>query len=313
MSKSSSSAVALLPKELAEADANQIMLFIDYLWAQDGLSTHTLDSYRTDLSLFARWLLTISSSLLAADSADIQRFLAFRSEHHYSSRSTARLLSCLRRFYAYLLESGIITQEPTARIESPKLSNPLPHSLSEEEVELLLSMPDLDELIGIRDKAMLELMYASGLRVSELVSLEFNGIDLIQGAIRVTGKGSKERLVPFGEQAGAAIERYLKFARNQYIGHQTCEYLFISKQGKKMTRQTFWHRIKFYAKLAGISRHLSPHTLRHAFATHLLAHGADLRSLQMLLGHSDLSTTQIYTHIEKERLKLIHQTHHPRG
>lgn len=300
-------------KTLATADEQQIALFIDSLWMHDGLSEHTLSSYRTDLKLFARWLFPRNETLKQVSATTLQEFIAFRSQGSYSSRSTARMLSCLRRFYAYLLEMDLIAQDPTAKIVSPKLPKALPHSLSESEVEQLLAAPNSEVAIEVRDIAMLELMYASGLRVSELISVEFSQISLVQGVVRVLGKGSKERLVPFGEQALTAIESYIKIARAELLDGKTCDFLFVSKRGKKMTRQTFWYRIKHYAKIAGISKHLSPHTLRHAFATHLLSHGADLRTLQMLLGHSDLSTTQIYTHIAKERLKSIHAQHHPRG
>lgn len=291
----------------------QIALFIDNLWMHDGLSQNTLESYRTDLTLFSQWLLNENSELTEVDTQTLQSYLAFRYQQNYSMRSTARLLSSLRRFYAYGLEQNLMSVDPTVKIESPKLAKSLPHTLSETDIEQLLAAPDPDETIGSRDLAMLELMYASGLRVSELIALEFYQISLPEGVVRVLGKGNKERLVPFGEEATAAIEHYLKFSRSLLLGHKVCDFLFVSKRGQKMTRQTFWHRIKYYAQLAGIKKHLSPHTLRHAFATHLLAHGADLRTLQLLLGHSDLSTTQIYTHIAKERLKSIHLEHHPRG
>ncbi|TQV76780.1 site-specific tyrosine recombinase XerD [Aliikangiella marina] len=299
--------------KLTQADEQQISLFVDHLWMHDGLSQHTLNSYRTDLTLFARWLALQSSSLIEADNGLIQSFVAARGAHQYSARSTARMLSCLRRFFGYCLETGLLEKDPTAQIVSPKLAKSLPHSLSESDIEALLAAPDKEDLLGIRDLAMLELMYASGLRVSELIAIEFSQISLHQGVLRVLGKGSKERLVPFGENAADAVERYLKTTRPNFLGNRACDHLFISKRGQAMTRQTFWYRIKFYAQQAGIKKHLSPHTLRHAFATHLLAHGADLRTLQMLLGHSDLSTTQIYTHIAKERLKNLHAVHHPRG
>lgn len=300
-------------KLIATADEQQIALFIDSLWMHDGLSPHTLSSYRTDLNLFARWILVKRITLLQVSADVLQEFIAVRGEDKYSARSTARMLSCLRRFYAYLLELNLVSEDPTAKVVSPKLPKALPHSLSESEVELLLEAPGNDTAIEIRDLAMLELMYGSGLRVSELIAVEFSQISLAQGVVRVLGKGSKERLVPFGEQALSAIEFYIKSARAELLNGKSCDFLFVSKRGKKMTRQTFWYRIKHYAKIACINKHLSPHTLRHAFATHLLSHGADLRTLQMLLGHSDLSTTQIYTHIAKERLKSIHSQHHPRG
>ncbi len=297
---------------LPPAEVSIIDSFIDSIWMHDGLSQHTLDSYRTDLKTFLKWLTLSNKGLLAVREAELEDYLAYRHQS-FSARSNARALSCLRRFYGYLLEQGLVQQDPTAKVAMPKLGRPLPHSLSESDVESLLATPDVDDVIGCRDLAMLELMYASGLRVSELISLEFNQISLMQGVLRVVGKGGKERLVPFGEAAASALENYLKFARGDLLGRQVNDFLFLSKRGTAMTRQTFWYRIKFYAQQAGIKKHLSPHTLRHAFATHLLAHGADLRTLQMLLGHSDLSTTQIYTHIAKERLKQLHAEHHPRG
>ncbi|WP_196138572.1 site-specific tyrosine recombinase XerD [Aliikangiella sp. G2MR2-5] len=290
-----------------------ICLFIDNIWMHDGLSQNTLSSYKTDLVQFVIWLEQSKNTLVKASSAEVEDYLSFRYQKNYSARSTARSLSCLRRFYAYALEQGICVKDPTSKIESPKLGRPLPHTLSESDVEALLSEPDTDDALGTRDLAMLELMYASGLRVSELIKLEFSQISTVQGVLRVSGKGNKERLVPFGEAAGEAIENYLKYGRGELLGNKQSDLLFLSKRGQGMTRQTFWYRIKHYASMAGIKKHLSPHTLRHAFATHLLAHGADLRTLQMLLGHSDLSTTQIYTHIAKERLKSLHATHHPRA
>jgi len=299
--------------ELSPIDAQQIALFADHLWMHDGLSQHTLSSYQTDLKIFARWLVGQNASLLSINESILQDYLSLRFSQKFSERSTARLLSTLRRFYAYAVEANSIQFDPTAKIASPKLSKPLPKTLSESDVEQLLNAPDVSTDIGIRDIAMIELMYASGLRVSELISIEFSQISLQQGVVRVLGKGSKERLVPFGEVALTAIEQYIKAARNTYVGNRSCDYLFVSARGKKMTRQTFWHRLKFYARQTSIKTDLSPHTLRHAFATHLLTHGADLRTLQLLLGHSDLSTTQIYTHIAKERLQHIHSVHHPRG
>lgn len=299
--------------KINQADIDLISLFIDSIWMHDGLSQNTLNSYRTDLNLFSRWLAKNSSNLLLVNNQDLQNYLSLRHNKKYSARSTARLLSSLRRFYAYALEKTLITADPTAKIPSPKLGKPLPHTLSEFDVEQLLNATDPDDPIGCRDLAMLELMYASGLRVSELISLEFSQLSLLQGVVRVIGKGNKERLVPFGEAASAAIEGYLKNARGYFLNKTPSDHLFLSKRGTQMTRQTFWYRIKHYAQVIGIKKHLSPHTLRHAFATHLLAHGADLRTLQLLLGHSDLSTTQIYTYIAKERLKSLHQQHHPRG
>jgi len=301
------------PIEINSIDQTQIEIFADHLWMHDGLSQQTLSSYQTDLKLFARWLNSQNVHLLNLSIYHLQDYLAKRYLKKYSPRSSARLLSSLRRFYAYAIEAKLIDYDPTAKIDSPKLGSPLPKTLSEAQVEVLLLQPDLETDIGVRDRAMIEFMYASGLRVSELINIEFSQISLLQGVVRVIGKGDKERLIPFGEQALYAIERYIKSARNHYLGGQRCDHLFLSKRGQKMTRQTFWYRIKFYAQQADIKVNLSPHTLRHAFATHLLSHGADLRSLQLLLGHSDLSTTQIYTHIAKERLQQLHATHHPRG
>ncbi len=298
---------------IAAEDEQQISLFIDYLWMHDGLSRHTLNSYRTDLQLFGRWLIAENMLLVGVKSEQIHAFISFRANNNYSARSSARMISCLRRFYAYALEQNFTEADPTATVALPKLGKPLPHTLSERDIEILLSAPDVTSPMGLRDLAMLELMYASGLRVSELISLEFSQISLSQGVARVVGKGSKERLVPIGEKAIIALGQYLEASRPLYVGNKGGEHLFVSRRGSKMTRQAFWYRIKHYVAQAGITRHVSPHTLRHAFATHLLSHGADLRTLQMLLGHSDLSTTQIYTHIAKERLKSIHAEHHPRG
>lgn len=299
--------------EINPLDVEQIILFADHLWMHDGLSKHTLSSYQTDLKLFARWLISRKNHLLTADNGLLQQYLSLRYAKNYSARSTARLLSTLRRFYSYAIEANLIDSDPTAKIASPKMGKPLPKTISESDIEQLLQAPDFGSDIGIRDIAMIELMYASGLRVSELINIQFSQISLQQGVVRVLGKGSKERLVPFGEVALAAIERYIKTTRSIYLGCKACDYLFVSIRGQRMTRQTFWYRLKHYAKQINISTHISPHTLRHAFATHLLAHGADLRTLQLLLGHSDLSTTQIYTHIAKERLQIIHAEHHPRG
>lgn len=280
---------------------------------EQGLSDATLSSYRSDLKLFSQWLQKQGKHLANAGAPDIQQYLAERYTKQYSSRSTARFLSSARKFYRYLVQSNLIKLDPTQQIESPKIQPPVPKSLSEDEVDRLLSQPDLDTALGLRDKAMLELLYSSGLRISELIAVEINQIGFQQGVMRVIGKGNKERLVPIGEEALQAIAEYIRHGRSDLAHEKVSDWLFLSTRGQKMTRQTFWHRIKFYAKTAGIRKHLSPHTLRHAFATHLLNHGADLRTLQMLLGHSDLSTTQIYTYVAKERLKQLHSEHHPRG
>lgn len=280
---------------------------------EQGLSDATLSSYRSDLKLFSKWLQKQGKTLTNSAPSDIQQYLAERYSKQYSSRSTARFLSSARKFYRYLLQSNQIKVDPTQQIESPKIQPPVPKSLSEDEVDNLLSQPDLDTALGLRDKAMLELLYSSGLRITELISVEMNQIGFQQGVMRVIGKGNKERIVPIGEEALQAIAQYIRHGRAELANEKVSDWLFLSTRGQRMTRQTFWHRIKFYAKTAGIRKHLSPHTLRHAFATHLLNHGADLRTLQMLLGHSDLSTTQIYTYVAKERLKQLHSQHHPRG
>jgi|TARA_R110002050_G_scaffold82770_1_gene176857 integrase/recombinase XerD len=287
--------------------------FLDDLWSTNGLSDNTLVSYRTDLQNAERYILTKGKDLLQVDQALLRDYLAERFDKQLAKSSTARLLSSLRRFYAYLLVKQKISQDPTALIKSPKLVRQLPDTLSEAQIDNLLSEPNIDDPIEHRDKAMLELLYATGLRVTELVSLTMEQISLRQGLVRVMGKGGKERLVPLGELAITAVEQYIKFARAELLSMKQSDVLFPSRRGQMMTRQTFWHRIKLYAARAGIQCHLSPHTLRHAFATHLLNHGADLRVVQLLLGHSDLSTTQIYTHVAKVRLQQLHSQHHPRG
>ena len=287
--------------------------YLDALWLEKGLSVHTRASYRSDLGLFHEWLQARDLSLENAGREIILDHLAWRLQEGYKSRSTARLLSGLRGFYRYLLREGLIAEDPTLQVELPQIGRPLPKSLSEADVEALLAAPDLDDPIGLRDRAMLEVLYACGLRVTELVSLTLEQVNLRQGVLRVFGKGSKERLVPLGEEAILWLERYQQEARGLLLGGRPSDVLFPSLRGEQMTRQTFWHRIKHQALVAGISKSLSPHTLRHAFATHLLNHGADLRVVQMLLGHSDLSTTQIYTHIARARLQELHAQHHPRG
>ncbi|KVX01370.1 site-specific tyrosine recombinase XerD [Shewanella frigidimarina] len=287
--------------------------FLDDLWSTNGLSDNTLVSYRTDLQNAERYILAKGKDLLQVDQALLRDYLAERFDKQFAKSSTARLLSSLRRFYAYLLVKQKISQDPTALLKSPKLVRQLPDTLSEAQIDNLLSEPNIDEPIEHRDKAMLELLYATGLRVTELVSLTMEQISLRQGLVRVMGKGGKERLVPLGELAITAVEQYIKFARAELLSMKQSDVLFPSRRGQMMTRQTFWHRIKLYAARAGIQCHLSPHTLRHAFATHLLNHGADLRVVQLLLGHSDLSTTQIYTHVAKVRLQQLHSQHHPRG
>ncbi|WP_175651180.1 site-specific tyrosine recombinase XerD [Pseudomonas sp. Marseille-P9899] len=287
--------------------------FLDALWLEKGLSDNTRASYRSDLALFNGWLQEKGIALPDAGRELILDHLGWRLDNAYKPRSTARFLSGLRGFYRYLLREKLIAVDPTLQIDMPQLGRPLPKSLSEADVEALLLAPDLSEDIGQRDRAMLEVLYACGLRVTELVSLTLDQINLRQGVLRVMGKGSKERLVPMGEEAVVWLERYLRDGRNGLLNGRPSDVVFPSQRGEQMTRQTFWHRIKHHAQVAGIGKALSPHTLRHAFATHLLNHGADLRVVQMLLGHSDLSTTQIYTHVARARLQELHARHHPRG
>ncbi|HAV88688.1 site-specific tyrosine recombinase XerD [Stutzerimonas balearica] len=287
--------------------------FLDSLWLEKGLADNTRASYRSDLALFNGWLEGRGIELRNAGREAILDHLAWRLENGYQARSTARLLSGLRGFYRYLLREGDIAVDPTLRVELPRVGRPLPKAISEADVEALLAAPDIDDPLGLRDRAMLEVLYACGVRVSELVGLTLEQVSLRQGVLRAFGKGRKERLVPLGEEALAWLERYLREARGTLLAGRPCDALFPSQRGEQMTRQTFWHRIKLHARTAGISTSISPHTLRHAFATHLLNHGADLRTVQMLLGHSDLSTTQIYTHIARARLQALHAMHHPRG
>ena len=292
----------------------QIERYIDAMWMEKGLSENTLSSYRRDLRQFNDWLgKSKGSSITSATRSCLQGYLGARLEQGQSARSTARFLSCARGFYHFLLREGSISVDPTLDVESPKLGRPLPRALSEAEVEKLLQMPDLEQALEFRDRTMLELLYACGLRVSELTNLQLVQLSMNQGVVRVFGKGSKERLVPVGEEALRWMQRYLAGPRGELLKGLPSDVIFPSRRGTQMTRQTFWYRIKIYAQRAGIKKHLSPHTLRHAFATHLLNHGADLRVVQMLLGHSDLSTTQIYTHVAQQRMQELHQQHHPRG
>ena len=299
--------------EISSQEESIIALYLDAIWMEKGLSKNSLDSYRTDLTLFAQWLQQQSKNLLTTDAATIQHYLAVRLENKLNSRSTARFLSCVRGFYRHQVREGVVQENPLALIESPKLPRSLPKSLTELDVESLLAAPDVDDPIGLRDRTMLEVLYACGLRVTELVSLTMPQINLRQNVIRVMGKGSKERLIPMGEEASSWLEKYFREARPFLLNNLPNEVVFPSTRARQMTRQTFWHRIKHWAQVAGIQKPLSPHTLRHAFATHLLNHGADLRVVQLLLGHSDLSTTQIYTHIARTRMKAQHAAHHPRG
>lgn len=299
---------------LSNENAELIEDFINVLWVEKGLSNNTVSAYKSDLTKWALFLQRYfgDMSLLDATESHVQAYLAVRVEQSFSQRSTARLLSSTRAFYVDLVANKKRQTNPISNINNPKLPQYLPDTLSEKQVENLLDAPNTQDPIQMRDKAMLELLYATGIRVSELVNLQMHEIGLQQGVIRVTGKGGKERLVPMGEEALECIESYLKFARPELL-KKPLSTVFPSSRGQTMTRQTFWHRIKHYAKVAGIGIKLSPHTLRHAFATHLLNHGADLRVVQMLLGHSDLSTTQIYTHVATQRLQALVKNHHPRG
>jgi len=299
---------------MANRDAGLIDEFCDALWLEDGLAKNTLEAYRRDLVQFAQWLGAAQGrKLLDCSVADVQAYLGHLFRKKSRASSAARLLSSLKRFYRYWLRQGRIKADPTLRIDSPKLPRGLPKSLTEEDVESLLAAPPVDKPLGLRDRAMLETLYASGLRVSELVSLKLGQVSQDMGVVRVVGKGSKERLVPLGEEAIAWIRRYLKEARPQLLGARAADDLFVTARGAAMTRQMFWQLLRRYAARAGLKKPISPHTLRHAFATHLLNHGADLRVVQLLLGHSDISTTQIYTHVARERLKQLHAKHHPRG
>lgn len=287
--------------------------FLDALWLEKGLSSHTRSAYRTDLLAFARWLEGRGLTLESLGRDAVLDHLGWRLSEGYQARSTARFLSGLRSFYKYAVREGRVAEDPTLLVSMPQLGAPLPKSLSEADVEALLAAPDTQDTLGLRDRTMLEVLYATGLRVTELISLTLDEINLREGSLRVFGKGSKERLIPLGEEAIAWLEDYLKTARPLLLGGQPGDILFPSQRGTPMTRQTFWHRIKLHAQVAGIRTSLSPHTLRHAFATHLLNHGADLRTVQMLLGHTSLSTTQIYTHVARVRLQQLHAQHHPRG
>jgi len=296
------------------ADDTRLDEFCDALWLEDGLSRNTLESYRRDLRLFGAWLSSSRARTLpGAERADLLAYLAHKFHHQAKPRSAARLLSSLKRYYQYLLREGRISADPTLEIESPKLPRSLPKSLTEEDVEALLAAPDVDARLGLRDKAMLETLYASGLRVSELVTMNVAQVSQDMGVVRIMGKGSKERLVPLGEEALSWIRRYLEDARPAILNGKRSDALFITARGESMSRQAFWYLIRRYSTRAGLAKPISPHTLRHAFATHLLNHGADLRVVQMLLGHADISTTQIYTHVARERLKQLHAKHHPRG
>ena len=289
--------------------------FADSLWLSDGLARNTIESYGRDIAQLDDWLRKENAgTLLTLGAQHLQAFLGHRIETiHASPRSTARLTSAIKRFFQYLLRERLIATDPSMHLVSPKLTRSLPQSLSEPDVEALLDAPDENTALGLRDHAMLETLYASGLRVTELVTLKVAQVSLDMGVVRVMGKGSKERLVPLGETASDVIQRYADSARIEILGGKKSDDMFVTQRGRAMTRQMFWHMIKRYAIKAGVKKPISPHTLRHAFATHLINHGADLRVVQLLLGHADITTTQIYTHVARERLKQIHAQHHPRG
>jgi tyrosine recombinase xerD len=291
-----------------------IDLFLNEYWIEKGLSENTVQSYRLDLTALCDWLDKNGLSLETLDAVDLQGFLDERLEKGYKATSTARMLSAMRKLFQYLYREKYRVDDPSAVLSSPKLPSRLPKYLTEQQVSDLLNTPDVDVPLELRDKAMLELLYATGLRVTELVSLTIENMSVQQGVVRVIGKGNKERIVPMGEEAAYWVRQFMLYGRPVLLNGQSSDVVFPSQRAQQMTRQTFWHRVKHYAILADIDADaLSPHVLRHAFATHLVNHGADLRVVQMLLGHTDLSTTQIYTHVAKERLKRLHERFHPRG
>lgn len=302
------------PANISDRDRAAIEAFVECVWSESGLAENTLASYRSDLEGFARWLGTGDNALDEATREHIYRYLAMRTAAGVGARSNARLLSTLRRYYGWRQRAGQIETDPTLLLDPPKLPRPLPKALAECEVEALIRAPDIHLPLGLRDRAMFELIYATGLRVSELVSLRTEQINLRQGVLRITGKGGKDRLVPIGEEAQDWLERYYARARPALMKGRVADAVFVTNRRAGMTRQMFWTMVKKHARTIGIdAKRISPHVLRHSFATHLLNHGADLRALQMLLGHSSLSTTQIYTWVAKEGLKRLHEKHHPRG
>jgi len=296
-----------------EADAEMIERFADAIWMERGLSANTLVSYQSDLRHASKWLNLQKSSLQQASRADLQSYLASLVDIKVSVRTSARRLSSLRQFYQLAAREKWLKEDPSSLIDAPKLGRPLPKSISESDVEALLNAPDIDTAEGERDRCMFEVLYATGLRVSELVGLQADQVSLTQGLVRVIGKGGKERLVPLGDEAIDWLKTFAASGRLELLNGQQSNAFFPTRRGAGMTRQAFWYRIKKHAQVAGINGDISPHTLRHAFATHLVNHGADLRVVQLLLGHSSLSTTQIYTHVARERLKIVHAKHHPRG
>ena len=298
-------------KHISDINLELIDQFVDAMWLESGLAKNTLSAYRTDISSLAKFI--NPKGLIDIDQADIHKYLSVSLANGTKGSSSARTMSTLRRFYRYQIRQNKISVDPCAQIRSPKSGRSLPKSLSEEQVDKLIHAPDVKALLGLRDRAMLETLYATGLRVSELVNLKILEVNLDVGIVRIIGKGNKERLVPLGEQAVDWIAKYLNNSRVDLLKQKVCDAMFVTNRGAAMTRQAFWYMIKRQAIVAGIQNDLSPHTLRHAFATHLINNGADLRSVQMLLGHADLSTTQIYTHIARERLQSLHAQHHPRG
>ncbi len=299
--------------ERATSSEQLVDRFLDAIWTERGLSANTLGAYRADLMSLWRGLSERNVPIHEAQKADLLEFIARRVESGAKPRSTARQLSSFRRFFRYIMREGLRDTDPTADIDMPRIGRSLPKTLTEDEVDALLQAPNTDDPLGHRDRAMLELLYATGLRVSELISLRQSQVNFNQGVLRIVGKGGRERLIPLGEEAQRWLRDFIDSPRMEILLERQTDFLFPTRRGDCMTRQAFWHIIKRYAQKAGINKKLSPHSLRHAFATHLLNRGADLRVVQLLLGHSDLSTTQIYTHVARERLKDLHGQHHPRG
>ena len=299
---------------MSDSDRQILDAFIDNIWIEKGLSQNTLDSYRSDLEQFSTWLEKNNLSYIKTSKKEILSYLSFLFQKGLGSKTVARKLSSLKSFFRYLVFKSIIQNDPSSEVETPKLLKSIPKSISEKEVEALLAAPDEKTDIGLRDKTMIETLYSCGLRISELTNLEVLNLNLRQGVIRVIGKGQKERLVPMGDQLIALLELYISSSRKNLLSKRHSDFLFLSTRGQRMTRQSFWHRIKHYCLASGFEPDkISPHVLRHAFATHLLNNGADLRVVQLLLGHSDLNTTQIYTEVARQRLKRLHTEHHPRG
>ena len=299
---------------MSDSDRQILDAFIDNIWIEKGLSQNTLDSYRSDLEQFSTWLKKNNLSYIKTSKKEILSYLSFLFQKGLGSKTVARKLSSLKSFFRYLVFKSIIPNDPSSEVETPKLLKSIPKSISEKEVEALLAAPDEKTDIGLRDKTMIETLYSCGLRISELTNLELLNLNLRQGVIRVIGKGQKERLVPMGDQLIGLLELYISSSRKNLLNKRHSDFLFLSTRGQRMTRQSFWHRIKHYCLASGFEPDkISPHVLRHAFATHLLNNGADLRVVQLLLGHSDLNTTQIYTEVARQRLKRLHTEHHPRG